>query len=167
MFSRILLVVAVTVVMLGCTGMGSSVERKPGTFTSVTFPVISDLWVDGTVQLATKNKNGCGNFSKNMLPHNEESDLNVDLENVDLEGSQDIFFHISRADAQVECNKFGIFYANKGNEYFLNLETKNKQCEISLTEKTPNGKQARIKTFPVHVSMVDGIKVCQSKDKLY
>lgn len=161
MLNKILFLLAAAIVMAGCSST-AHVERTPGTFTALTIPVVSDLWVNGVLQLSKKNKKGCGEFSKNMLPATSDQDFTVDME-----ANQDTFFHISRADAQVECNKYGIFYVTKGNQYILNLETKNKQCEISLIEKTPNGAQSKIKTYPVYVSTVDGIKVCENKDKLY
>ena len=162
MFRNILILLAAAIAMAGCSSTKAPVVRKLGSFTSITFPVVSDLWADGNVQLAAKNKNGCGEFSKNILPATSDKDLTLDIE-----GNRDIFFHISRADAQVECNKIGIFYVTKGNVYTLNLETKNKQCEISLIEKTPGGAKNKISTYPAHASMVDGIKVCENKDILY
>lgn len=162
MFYKILILLAATIVMAGCSSTKTPVVRKPGSFTSITIPVFSDQWVNGNVQLATKNKNGCGAFSNNILPATSDKDFTSDIE-----GNQDIFFHISRSDAQIECNKIGMFYATKGNEYSLNLVTKNKQCEISLIEKTPGGTKNKIQTYPAHASMVDGIKVCENKDRLY
>ena len=162
MFSKVLILLAAVIAMAGCSSTNTPVARKAGSFTSITFPVFSDLWVDGNVQLAAKNKNGCGEFSKNILPAASDKDFTLDLE-----GNRDIFFHISRADAQIECNKIGTFYVTKGNIYTLNLETKNKQCEISLMEKTPNGTKNKINTYPAHASRVDGIKVCENKDRLY
>jgi hypothetical protein len=162
MFNKILFLLAAAVVMAGCSSTPPPVVRKPGSYTAITFPVVSDLWVDGNVQLATKNKNGCGEFSKNILPATPDKDFTLDIE-----GNRDIFFHISRADAQVECNKIATFYVTKGSVYTLNLETKNRQCEISLIEKTPGGAQNKTKTYPAHASMVDGIKVCENKDRLY
>jgi hypothetical protein len=164
MFYKILFLLAATIVMAGCssTNTNSSAERKPGSFTSITFPLVSDLWVDGQVQLAIKDKKGCGEFSGNFVPPTSDNDLALEIE-----GNRDYFFHISRADAQVACNKFGIFYAAKGNEYTMNLVTKNNQCEITLTEKKPNGTQSIIKTYPSHVSAVDSNRVCENKDKLY
>lgn len=162
MFNKILFLLAATVAMAGCSSPTAPVVREAGSFTSITIPVFSDQWVAGKVQVATKNKNGCGAFSNNILPAVYDKDFTSDIE-----GNRDIFFHISRTDAQIECNKVGMFYATKGNEYSLNLVTKNKQCEISLIEKTPGGTKYKMQTYPAHVSMVDGIKVCENKDRLY
>ncbi len=160
MLNKILILIATTITMAGCS-FGPAV-RPAGTFTSLTVPVNSDIWADGNVQLATKDKRGCGELSKNMITGLVDKDLDIDIE-----GNRDIFFHLSRADAQVECNKFGIFYATKGNQYTLNLETKNKQCEISMIEKTPSGKQSKINTYQAFVSIEDSAKVCTDKRKLY
>lgn len=164
MFNRTLYLLAAAIVLTGCssTKTPAAVERKAGSFTSITIPVFSDQWVGGNVQLATKDKNGCGAFSNNILPATSDKDLTSDIE-----GNRDIFFHISRADGQLECNEVGMFYAASGNEYTLNIVTKNKQCEISLIEKTPGGIQNKIQTYPAYASIVDGIKVCTNKDRLY
>ena len=162
MINKLLILLASTFVFVGCSTTDTPVVRQPGTFTAITFPVFSELWVDGVVQMAIKNKNGCGVFSPNYLLTVHDTDFSVDIE-----GNQDIFFHVSRADAQIECNKIGTFYATKGNVYTLNLETKNKQCEISLLETKPNSVATKIKTYPSHVSIVDTTKVCENKDKLY
>ena len=163
MLNKSLIILAATITLVGCSSTKAPpVVLKPGSYTALTIPVFTDLWANGVAQFATKNKNGCGEFSGNVLPASPDQDFNLDIE-----GDRDIFFHISRADAQVACNKYGIFYATKGNEYILNLDTKNQQCEISLIEKTPKGTQSKINTYPAHESKVDGIKVCQNKDRLY
>jgi hypothetical protein len=161
MFNKILLLLASAIVMAGCSSTSAPV-RKPGSFTAITFPVVSDLWLDGKAQLTTRDNKGCGEFANNLLPPTPSKDVSVDIE-----GNRDIFFHVSRADAQIECNKVGTFYATKGNEYLLNLETKNRQCEISLIEITPKGAKNKIKTYPAFASQVNGIKVCENKDRLY
>jgi hypothetical protein len=162
MFNKILLLLAATSAMAGCSSPKPTVVRVAGSFTAITLPVFSDQWMDGNVQLATKNKQGCGAFSKNMLPTTYDKDLSIDIE-----GNRDIFFHIARADAHIACDKVGMFYATKGNEYSLNLVTKNKQCEISLIEKTPGGIKNKIQTYSAYASVDDGIKVCENKSKLY
>jgi hypothetical protein len=162
MSNKVFTVLLAAIVVAGCSSAPPPVVRKPGSFTSITFPVMTDLWADGKVQLATKNKNGCGELSDNIIPATFESDLAFEIE-----GNRDFFFRVARTDAQGVCDKVGIFYAAKGNEYTFNLSTKNNQCEISLTEKTPNGIQKAIKSYPAHVSAVDGKKVCENKDRLY
>jgi len=154
--------IAATVAVAGCSTPDAPVVRVPGTFTSLSVPIISDQWLAGKIQLAIKNKKGCGEFSNDLLPPTSENDFTMDIE-----GNQDFFFHIARFDAQIECNKTGIFYAGRGNQYVLNLDLKNKQCEISLIEKKPDGNTYKIKTYPAHASVVDGIKVCENKNKLY
>ena len=136
--------------------------RIPGTYTAVNLPVLAERWVDGVVQLASKEKNGCSKFPKNILPYPIEDDYTVDIE-----GNRDIFFHLSRADGEVDCNKYGMFYATKGNEYTFTFQVKNTQCVFTLTEKLPSGMQKKIPSYPAHVSSVDGVKVCENKDKLY
>ena len=162
MINKLLFLFAATIILAGCSSTVAPVARKPGTFTAITFPVFSELWVDGVVQVGIKDKKGCGVFSDNYLLTVHDTDFSVDID-----GNQDIFFHLSRADAQIECNKIGTFYATKGNTYTLNLETKNRQCEISLLETKPSGIQNKIKTYPSYVSIVDTNKVCENKDKLY
>jgi hypothetical protein len=164
MFNKTLYLLTATIVMAGCSSSNTSapVVRKAGSFTSITIPVFSDQWVDGKVQLATKTKRDCGAFAKNILPATYDKDFTSDIE-----GDRDMFFHFSRADGQLVCDEVGIFYAKAGNEYTLNLVTKNKQCEISLIEKTPAGNQNKIQTYQAYLSIVDGIKVCTNKDRLY
>lgn len=154
---------AVALALPGCSSTQETpVQRKPGSFTSLTFPLASDQWENGKVQLATNNKKGCGKFSNNILPAIFEKDFTLDIE-----GGQDTFFHISRSTHNLECNEVGMFYAAQGNEYTLHLKIKNQQCIISLTEKTPGGALNKINTYPAYASRVDGIKVCINKDWLY
>lgn len=162
MIRTIFILFAAAIVMSACSGTKQAIVREPGTYTAVTVPVLSDLWLDGSVQLATKAKRGCGQLSKNLLPAAADQDVTLDIE-----GNRDIFFQASRADAQTKCKKAGMFYATRGNVYTLKLETKNNQCEVSLLEKTPRGAQNKINTYPVFVSPVDGIKVCENKENLY
>jgi len=90
-----------------------------------------------------KKQTGLRCIFENVLPATYDKDLSIDIE-----GNRDIFFHIARADAHIACDKVGMFYATKGNEYSLNLVTKNKQCEISLIEKTPSGIKNKIQPIP-------------------
>jgi hypothetical protein len=60
-----------------------------------------------------------------------------------------------------------MFYATKGYEYTVKFEIRNKQCEFSLLEKAPNGVQHKTSTYAPYVSNVDGVKVCENKDKFY
>lgn len=161
MFSKTLFLLTAAFVMAGCVSTDTPAVRDSA-LASITIPVFSEQWVDGNVQLATKNKQGCGAFSKNMLPAAYDKDFSIDIE-----GDRDIFFHISRTDAHIECDKVGMFYATKGNEYSLNLVTKDKQCEILLIEKTPDGVKNKIQTYSAFASIDDGIKVCGNKNKLY
>jgi hypothetical protein len=164
MFSKLFTLLAVTLALLGCSSTQEApvVQRTSGSFTSLTFPVVSDQWENGKVQLATNNKRGCGEFSNNILPAIFENDFTLDIE-----GGQDIFFHISRSEQNLECKEVGFFYATQGNAYTLSLNIKNQQCVISLTEKTPDGALNKINTYPAYASRVDGIKVCRNKDLLY
>jgi pectin methylesterase-like acyl-CoA thioesterase len=160
MFNKILILLAATITLAGCSS--TPVARKPGSFTAITFPVSSERWENGSVQLATSKKYGCGKFSDNILPASVDKDFSVDIE-----GNQDTFFHVTRVDAKIACNESGFFYASKGNEYTLNVKAHGQQCIVTLTEKTPGGTQSKINTYPAFVSRADGIKVCTSKERLY
>lgn len=162
MFNKILILLAAAIAMVGCSSTKTPVARKPGSFTAITFPVVSDRWENGNVQLATNNRNGCGEFSNNVLPATADKDFSLDIE-----GDRDIFFHVSTTVGNISCNEFGLFFATKGNEYTLSLKTRDQRCVVSLIEKTPRGAQNKINTYPAYASTVDGIKVCMSKDKLY
>lgn len=163
MFRKLFTLLSVTLTLLGCSSTQEApVQRKSGSFTSLTFPLVSDQWESGKVQLATSNKKGCGKFSNNILPDVFEKDFTLDID-----GGQDIFFHISRTELNLECNEVGLFYATRGNEYTLSLNIKNQQCVLSLTEKKPGGAVNKINTYPAYASRVDGIKVCINNDQLY
>ena len=151
--------------MAGCTTTPPQppvVVREAGTFTEITFPIISDQWDAGSVRLAVKDKRGCGVLTGDVLPETATTDFTGEVD-----GNQDIFFDISRTDGKITCNRVGTFYATKGNGYILNLVTSNNQCEVSLTETTPKGVERKIKTYPSYVSAVNAGKVCDNKDKLY
>lgn len=154
----------ISIVITGCATPPPPTEvvRDPGTFTAITFPIISDQWDAGKVRLAVKGKHGCGVLAGDILPATATSDFSGDID-----GNQDIFFDMTRTDGTRTCNKVGTFYATKGNVYTLNLVTRNNQCEISLTEKTPKGAERKIKTYPSYVSAANGSKICENKDKLY
>lgn len=162
MFSKIYILLATVITIAGCSNPTPPVVRPPGSYTAINLPALSEKWMGGIVQLVPKNKNGCAQFSSNILPATIEDDYTVDIE-----GNRDIFFHISRADTQTQCNIYGMFYSTKGNEYTVKFEIKNKQCDFAITEKKPNGTQNKLSTYPAYVSIVDGIKVCENKDKLY
>jgi hypothetical protein len=163
MLSKILVVLAAAVACTGCSSnTPPPVTRAPGSYTALNLPVLADKWAGGIVQLATKDKKGCGQFVANILPSPIEDDYLVDIE-----GNRDIFFHIARTAAQTECNKIGLFYATKGNEYIVKFDVQNKQCEFSLLEKTPDGVQHKISTYTAYVSNVDGARVCENKSNLY
>jgi len=149
--------------LAGCTTSAPpAVVREAGTFTAITFPIISDQWDAGKVRLAVKDKKGCGVLGADVLPETATADFTGDID-----GNQDIFFDITRTDGKRTCNRVGTFYATKGNEYSLNVVTSNNQCEVSLSEKTPKGVERKIKTYPSYVSPVNNTKVCENKDKLY
>ncbi|HEY6095287.1 MAG TPA: hypothetical protein VIU93_10090 [Gallionellaceae bacterium] len=162
MFRKIFVLSLIALTVAGCAGTKAPVARKPGSFTSLTFPVSSDQWRNGQAQLAINNKRGCGEFAGNILPATADKDFTLDIE-----GGRDIFFHVSREGDNISCNEFGLFYAAKGNEYTLSLKMENQQCVVSMVEKTPSGAQNRIKTYPAYASTVDTRKVCLSKDMLY
>jgi hypothetical protein len=154
---------ALTIIVSGCSSPApESVTREPGSYTELTVTAFSDLWLDGVVQLAPKDKRGCGEFSKNLLTPPLSKDFNTDVD-----GNRDVFFHINRSDSRTSCDRVGIFYAIKGNSYTLKLVPNNNQCEISLIEQNPNGIQKTINTYPAHKSIVNGKTVCLNKDKLY
>jgi len=162
MYNKILILFTVTT-LAGCASTPpKAVVRVPGTYTALVLPVVTDKWAGGVVQLASKDKYGCGRFSANAFPNPAVEDFSVDIE-----GNRDIFFRIARTDAFAECSKVGMFYATKGNTYTARFEIKNNQCEFSLSEKTPGGAQNKISTYAPYVSNVDGIKVCENKEKLY
>jgi hypothetical protein len=158
------LLYAVIITLTGCASdlPPETPERAPGTFTAINIPALTEQWISGNVQLATKNKNGCGVFPGNILPATIDDDYLVDIE-----ANRDIFFKISRTTTQSECQYSGFFYASKGNEYSVKFEMKGKQCEFSLTEKTPSGLSKKISTYPAYLSNIDGKKVCENKDRLY
>lgn len=164
MFNKILILFVTAMTIAACSSQTPppAAESKPASYTSLYLPVLADQWAGGIVQLATKEKNGCGQFAANILPDPVDDDYIVEIA-----GNRDIFFHIARADAQTQCNRVGMFYAVKGNEYLIKFEIKNNRCEFSMLEKTPGGEQRIINTYPAHVSNVDGIKVCANKDNLY
>jgi hypothetical protein len=162
MFNKTLISLAAALAMAACSTPEPPIVQRPASLTTITIPVFPAQWVDVNLRLATKAKRGCGAFAGNVLPAVYDRDFTLEIE-----GNRDIFFHISRTEPKFECNKVGMFYATRGNEYTLNLVTKDNQCEISLIEKTPDGASKSINTYPAHASMVDGIKVCENKDNLY
>lgn len=154
---------SVTVALVACASTPvkpTSVTTVVGT--SITFPLVTDNWEEGTAQLATKDAKGCGVLSKDIFPASGDSDFSVEIE-----GNRDIFFHLTRSNSTNKCDFVRFFYATQGNEYLLNVDIKNQSCKISLIEKTPNGEQNEMNTYPAYVSEVDSVKVCENKDKLY
>ncbi len=163
MSAKLLILLAAAAAIAGCSSKAPPppVTRAPGA-TSLYIPALAEQWTGGVVQLATKDKYGCGRFAPNVLPDPVDDDYIVEIE-----GNKDIFFHIARADAQTGCNIYGMFYATRGNDYLVKFEIINNQCKFALTEKSPAGIQNKINTYPAHVSNVDGIKVCENKSRLY
>lgn len=159
MLKNMFILIAIFFSISGCTKTVVAPTFNPNT--KLIIPVSSDKWELGTLQLAVRNKNGCGEFSKNMLPNVFDKDLVFALE----EG-KDMFFHIARSDARNQCSYYGIFYAVKGNEYLLNIKAVDQTCDVSLIETSKNGVKNKIKTYPTHASPIDGIKVCENKDRL-
>lgn len=154
---------AITILVGGCSSPSPlPVTRAPGSYTELTVTAFTELWLDGVVQLATKDKRGCGEFSKNLLTPPITKDFTSDIE-----GNSDIFFHLSRSDTRSNCDKVGVFYAVKGNTYTLKLESENNQCDLTLIERNPRGIQKSINTYPAHKSIANGTTVCLNKDKLY
>lgn len=162
MFKKILLLAAVIFVIAGCGSNKPRVAPRNPLVTNLIIPLHTEKWELGLLQLATKNKNGCGEFAQNLLPDATDEDFTMGIE-----AGRDTFFHIARSDAKNKCDYFGIFYAGKGNDYILNIETKSQACVVTLIEKKLNGSQSNINTYPVHASKVDGVRVCENKDKLY
>lgn len=164
MLNKIIILLAAMLSIAGCSSDAPppAAERVPGATTALFLPVMADNWVGGVVQVATKNKDRCGQFGANILPDPVDDDYIVEIA-----GNNDIFFHVFRLDAQTVCDKYGMFYATQGNEYLIKFLIKNNQCEFALLEKSPNGGQKEINTYPAHASKVDGIKVCEKKENLY
>lgn len=163
MFSKTLFLLTAAFVMAGCVSNDTSdAALRDSALASITIPVFSDQWAGGSLQLATKTTQGCGEFSANILPPTSDRDVTSNIE-----GDRDIFFHISRTDGELGCDEVKMFYATAGNQYTLNLAIINKQCEITLMEKAPDGTQNKIKTFESFASKVDGVKVCENRDNLY
>ena len=161
MFKSLLIFAVVSLSIIGCANTGSSALRIKAE-TSITFPLATERWEEGTAHVATKDIKGCGRFSQDILPSSGDQDFNFGIE-----GNKDIFFRLTRSDSLNKCDFSGMFYAVKGHEYILNIDISNKTCNISLHEITPKGTQIKINTYPVHVSNVDGVRVCENKDNLY
>ena len=164
MISKKFFFVAVSFVMAGCAN--TYIEPIPPVVikaaTSITFPLVTDNWEEGTVQLAIKDKKGCGEFSQDILPPSGNQDFNFGIE-----GNNDVFFHLTRSDSLNKCEYVGMFYATLGKEYILNIDMKDQTCHISLIELTLNGQQRKMNTYPAHTSQIDGVKVCENKKNLY
>ena len=162
MFKNSLVVLIIVLFMAGCASKKPHIEPRNPLATILTIPVQSDKWDHGMLRLSKKNSRGCGDFEKNVLPNSFDKDFSMGLD-----GGEDVIFHIVRSDTEKSCENIGIFYAGKGNDYILNLESKEDACIVSLIEKKQNGMQRKINTYPAHISRVDGVKVCANKDRLY
>jgi hypothetical protein len=164
MFNNLLVLLTVAVAMAACanTHDGEKSSANVAAANGITFPLLSDNWLEGTVQLAVKNSRGCGKFANDIFPHAVDKDFTVAIES-----NNDIFFHISRSDTVKQCEFVGMFYATKGNEYYLNVDMKVENCKITLLEKSPKDEKRKINTFPAYLSQVDGVTVCENKSKLY
>jgi len=155
--------IAVSAALAGCAATPVAPKPVPTiAATSITFPLVTDNWEEGTAQLATKDKRGCGVFSQDIFPTSGDSDFTVAIE-----GNKDIFFHLTRSNSTNKCDFVRMFYATQGNKYLLNIDMQNQTCKISLKEETPDGNQNEMNTYPAYVSQVDGVSVCEIKDKLY
>ncbi len=164
MFNNLIVLIAVAVTMVACsdTQIKQAAVARPASATSITFQLLSDNWVEGTAKLAVKDKRGCGTFANDIFPPAADQDFTVAIE-----GNNDIFFHLTRANSVAQCDFVRMFYATKGKEYLLNVYMKEQNCKISLIEKSANGEQHEMNTYPAYVSRVDGVAVCENKDKLY
>lgn len=161
MFKNILIFLATSLAMIGCANKGPAIQAKQEATAELIFPISTAQWESGKIQLATKNAKGCGEFSQNILADSYASDLAITIE-----ADKDNFYHISRTYNQMECSDTGLFYAIKGHEYTLNIELIEQNCVVSLFEKPPFTAKQKIKTFPAHASKIDGVKVCENRDKL-
>lgn len=162
MIKKILMFLSVVLALVGCASSNDKAGRVDYSAAGkLTIPVFTSQWENGYMQIATKDKKGCGVFGKNVLPDVYDKDFSMAVEQ-----NKDIFVHVTRAYGINSCDSAEMFYATKGYEYILNIENVNQNCVVSLYEIAPGAAKRKINTYPAHVSKVDGVKVCQSKDRL-
>ena len=162
MFKKILILLIAAIALGGCASSNDKADRVDySAAAKLTIPVFTSQWENGYMQIATKDKKGCGVFGKNVLPDVYNKDFSMAVEQ-----NKDVFVHVTRAYGINSCDSVEMFYASKGYEYILNIENVNQNCVVSLYEIAPGTAKRKINTYPAHVSKVDGVKVCQSKDRL-
>jgi hypothetical protein len=162
MIRNILIFFSAAIILAGCASSKDKADRVDySTAAKLTIPVFSSQWENGYMQIATKDKKGCGEFGKNVLPDVYDKDFSLPVEQ-----GKDIFVHVTRAYGINSCDSVEMFYATRGNEYIFNIENVNQKCVVSLFEIAPGVAKRKINTYPAHVSKIDGVKVCQSKSQL-
>ena len=162
MFKKLLIFVIAASALGGCASSNDKAGRVDySAAAKLTIPVFTSQWENGYMQIATKDKKGCGEFGKNVLPDIYDKDFSMPVEQ-----GKDIFVHVTRAYGINSCDSVEMFYATRGYEYIFNIENANQNCVVSLYEIAPGLAKRKITSYPAHVSKVDGLKVCQSKDRL-
>ena len=162
MFKKLLIFVIAASALGGCASSNDKAGRVDySAAAKLTIPVFTSQWENGYMQIATKDKKGCGEFGKNVLPDIYDKDFSMPVEQ-----GKDIFVHVTRAYGINSCDSVEMFYATRGYEYIFNIENVNQNCVVSLYEIAPGLAKRKISSYPAHVSKVDGVKVCQSKDRL-
>ena len=162
MIKNKLICLATVTALAGCASTSDQAAHVDySAVAKLTIPVFTSQWENGNVQIATKNKRGCGEFGNNILPNAYDKDFTLPIES-----GKDIFIHITRSYGINSCDSVEMFYATKGNEYIFNIENVNQNCVVTLYEIAPGIAKRKINTYPVHVSKTDGVKVCQSKGSL-
>lgn len=162
MFKKLLMFFIAVIALGGCASSNDKAARVDySAVAKLTIPVFSSQWENGHMEIATKDKKGCGVLGKNVLPDVYDKDFSMPVEQ-----GKDIFVHVTRAYGINSCNSVEMFYATKGNEYIFNIENVNQNCIVTLFEIAPGSTKRKINTYPVHVSKTDSTRVCQSKDRL-
>jgi len=162
MIKNLLMFFVAAITLGGCASSNDKADRVDYSAAGkLTIPVFTSQWENGYMQIATKDKRGCGVFGANVLPDVYDKDFSMPVEQ-----NKDVFVHVTRAYGIGSCDSVEMFYANKGNEYIFNIENINQSCVVSLYEVAPGAAKRKINSYPAHVSKVDSAKVCQSKDRL-
>jgi len=161
MISNKVILMATVLVMAGCASSSDkAVKVDYSAAAKLTIPVFTSKWENGFVQVAAKDKKGCGEFGKNVLTGSYDKDISLPLE-----PEKDVFIHVSRAYGISSCESDEMFYASRGNEYIVNIELAGQTCAVSVFEIAPGVAKRKINTYLAYVSPVNAAKVCQNKDK--